>query len=163
MIEKRRTVRAERYIPPLQSSANRRTRSYGAAFPPRSVFDVCIGCKITLTYPSGRINDRIAASRGAFNGVLARSSVFCAGIPPCRVHVDAVFVHHLANLLRVWMDPEGLLPLPEKDVHPGGRTLQAAPYELLRDGGGPSLYPCQVHAIQAAEITNRSYKNPPKS
>lgn len=53
--------------------------------------------------------------------------------------------------LRGWIDPEGLLALLEKDVDAGNRSLQATPYDLLRDRDGLSLYPYQIRAIQAAE------------
>lgn len=53
--------------------------------------------------------------------------------------------------LQGWISPSGILELLEKDISAANQTLQAMPYDLLRDKDGLNLREYQLKAIRAAE------------
>ncbi|WP_330379801.1 type I restriction-modification system endonuclease [Anaeromassilibacillus senegalensis] len=53
--------------------------------------------------------------------------------------------------LQGWISPSGMMELLKKDIASANQTLQAAPYDLLRDKDGLNLREYQLKAIRAVE------------
>ena len=65
--------------------------------------------------------------------------------------LDLRLPYNAPKALHGWISPTGIRELLDKDTDAGNQSLQAMPYDLLRDKDGLNLREYQLKAIQAAE------------
>ena len=65
--------------------------------------------------------------------------------------LDLRLPHNVPKALHGWISPTGIIEMLEKDAAAGNQSLQALPYDFLRDKDGLNLREYQIQAIRAAE------------
>ena len=65
--------------------------------------------------------------------------------------LDLRLPHNVPKALHGWISPTGIMEMLEKDAAAGNQSLQALPYDFLRDKDGLNLREYQIQAIRAAE------------
>ena len=65
--------------------------------------------------------------------------------------LDLRLPHNVPKALHGWISPTGIMEMLEKDAAAGNQSLQALPYDFLRDKDGLNLREYQIRAIRAAE------------